>query len=102
MLFLVRVTMPVEAGNALIRDPNWQKRIGEMVGALKPKDVYFTVEGGQRTVYLILDGVESARIPAISEPFWLSLNASVEFIPAMSQAEFNKAARFIDQAVKKY
>ena len=102
MLFLVRVTIPVEAGNAMVRDPQWQKRLQGMVGALKPKDVYFTLEGGQRTVYLILDGVESSRIPAIAEPFWLSYNASVDFIPAMSPRDFAKASRHIDEAVKKY
>ncbi|MBI4480305.1 MAG: hypothetical protein HY651_09820 [Acidobacteria bacterium] len=102
MLFLVRATIPVEAGNELVRDPNFGKRMEEVLAAIKPKTVYFAVEGGQRTIYLVVDGIESARIPAIVEPLWLSLKAHVDLIPAMSQAEFAKATRSIEQAAKKF
>ncbi|MGH9783817.1 MAG: hypothetical protein ACRD88_06485 [Terriglobia bacterium] len=102
MLFLVKVTLPVEAGNKLLRDPKWQERIQRLVRGARAKDAYFTVADGQRTMYLIVDGIESSEIPKIAEPFWLSLNASVEFIPAMSQKDFAKASRYINQAVKKY
>ena len=102
MLFLVRATIPVEAGNELVRDPDFGKRMQDILSTIKPKTVYFAVEAGQRTMYLVIDGVEGTRIPAIAEPLWLSLKAQVEFIPAMSSEEFAKATRYIEQAVKKF
>ena len=102
MRFLVKATIPVEAGNALVRDPKFGKRMQEILGDIKPEAVYFTADGGQRTVYLVVDLPDASRIPAVSEPLWLALNANVEFIPAMSEKEFSKAAPHIERAAKKY
>ena len=101
MHFLVKTTIPVEAGNALVRDPNFGKRMEELLGDIKPEAVYFAVEGGQRTIYFVVN-IDGPRIPAVGEPLWLSLKANVEFIPIMTQEEFAKAAKHVEQAVKKY
>ncbi len=102
MRFLVKASMPVEAGNALVRDPNFAKRLEDILGAIKPEAAYFAAEGGQRTVYLVVQIAESHQLPAIAEPLWLSLKANVDFIPAMDQAEMAKAQPSIEQAGKKF
>lgn len=102
MRFLVKASMPVEAGNALVQDPNFGKRLESIVNDLKPESVYFAVTGGQRTIYLIVNAADASQTPAIAEPLWLSFNADVELIPLMTQADMVKAAPSIAQAAKKY
>ena len=102
MRFLVKATMPVEAGNALVTDPNFSKRMDSIIGDIKPEAVYFTLDGGQRTIYLVVNMSESSQICSVVEPLWLSLKADVEFIPAMDQADMAKATPSILRAVQKY
>ena len=102
MRFLVKASMAVEAGNALVQDPNFSKRLEIIVSDLKPETVYFAVAGGQRTIYLIVNAADASQTPAIAEPLWLSFNADVELIPLMTQADMAKAAPSIAQAAKKY
>src|SRR5689334_12747147 len=102
MHFLVKVTIPVEAGNSMVRDPKFGKKLGDILSDLKPKATYFGVDGGQRTMFLIVDVADASRIPAIAEPFWLSFEASVECIPIMTEKDFLKAVPHIERAAKKY
>jgi len=102
MRFLVRAKLPVETGNALVKDPNFSKRMDEIMGAIKPEAAYFAAEGGQRTVYFVVNLQDSYQLPSIAEPLWLSLKADVEFIPAMSAPDFAKAAPLIQQATQKF
>ena len=102
MRFLVKATLPVDAGNALVRDPNFGGRIQEIMDDIRPEAVYFAVADGQRTVYAVIDLEGTYELPRIVEPFWLALGANVELIPAMDRSDFGQAAQFIEQAVQKY
>ena len=102
MRFLLKATIPVEAGNALVRDPNFGKVMEDILADLKPEAVYYAVEHGQRTVYFVVNVEQTHQIPALAEPLWLSWKANVELIPAMNQAEFSKAIPALERAVKKY
>lgn len=102
MRFLVKVAIPTASGNALIRDPKFGQRLSGILGEIKPEATYFTVEDGQRTIYLVVDIAESSRIPAITEPLWLALEARVDVIPAMNEQEFAQAGPSIEQAARKY
>ena len=102
MRFLVKATIPVEAGNALVQDPRFGKRLEEIIQDLKPETVYFAIEGGQRTMYFIVNVADVSQTPAIAEPLWLLLQANVEFIPVMNQADMAKAAPAIARAAQKY
>ena len=102
MRFLIRATIPVEAGNVLVRDPNFGKVLQDILSDLKPEAVYYAVEQGQRTIYFVVNVAETHQIAAIAEPLWLSLKANIEWIPAMNQADFTKALPGIERAVGKY
>ncbi len=102
MRFLVKATIPVEAGNALVRDYNFGQRMGQILADLKPEAAYFAAAGGQRTIYFVVNLSEGSQIPTIAEPLWLSLHANVEMIPVMSQEDFAKAASHIEEATRKY
>ena len=53
----------------------------------KPEAQYFCTEGGTRTGYVFFDLADPSDIPAIAEPLFQELNATVEFFPAMNAAD---------------
>ena len=102
MRFLVKVNIPVEAGNAAAKAGKLGTTIQSIVSDLKPEAVYFTDEKGQRTAFLFLDMQDTAQIPQIAEPWFLAFNASIEIHPVMVPDDLNRAGAAIESVVKKY
>jgi hypothetical protein len=102
MRFLVKVNMPVEAGNRLAKAGKLGTTIQSILADLKPEAAYFTDNNGQRSGFLFLDMQDASQIPAIVEPWFLALNASIEIHPVMVPGDLAKAGSAIEAAVKKY
>jgi hypothetical protein len=102
MRFLVKVNIPVEAGNAAAIAGKLGQTIQAILAELKPEAAYFTDDHGQRTGFIILDMADASQIPAIAEPWFLAFNASIEFHPVMVADDLAKAAGAIERAVKQY
>jgi hypothetical protein len=102
MRFLLKVTVPVEAGNAAAKAGKLGATIQSILAELKPEAVYFTDNAGQRAGYLFFDLHDAAQIPAIAEPWMLAFNASIELHPVMVPEDLAKAGSAIEKAVKKY
>ena len=102
MRFLVKVTIPVEAGNAVVRAGRLGKTINSILDSLKPEAAYFTDNNGERGAYLFLDMEDASKIPAIAEPWFLAFNANVEFHPVMVAEDLTKANDAIEAAVADY
>jgi hypothetical protein len=102
MRFLVKVNIPVEAGNKVARAGNLGTTIQSILADLTPEAVYFTDDHGQRTAFLFLEMRDASQIPAIAEPWFLAFNASVEIHPVMVPDDLAKAGTVITAAVKKY
>jgi len=101
MRFLVKVSFPVEAGNAAAKK-NGFKIIQKILKQQKPEAAYFIADGGRRTGILIIDMKDASDLPRIAEPWFLALNASIEATPAMIAEDLQKAAPAIEQAVKTF
>jgi hypothetical protein len=101
MRFLLKVSFPVEAGNAAAKKDGF-KTIQKILEEQKPEAAYFIAEGGKRTGIFIVNMEDPSQIPALAEPWFLALNASVEFTPAMVPEDLQKAAPAIERAVKTY
>ncbi len=102
MRFLVKVTIPVEAGNAVAKAGRLGKTIQSILAAQKPEAAYFTDSDGQRAGFIFLDMKDASQIPAIAEPWFLAFNASVEFHPVMVAEDLAKANAAIEAAVADY
>jgi len=100
MRFIIKISLPVEAGNAAAKEGF--KAIPSILEEQKPEAAYFYLENGKRTALLVTDIQEPSQIPAIVEPWFLGFNAAVEFHPAMVAKDLEKAGPAIGQAVKKY
>jgi hypothetical protein len=102
MRFLLKVSIPVEAGNEAAR----KGRLGETIAAIlaeqKPEAVYFLDQNGQRTAFIFFEMQDASQIPAVAEPWFLAFNASLELHPVMIPDDLKKATPHIQQAVKKY
>lgn len=102
MRFLVKVNIPVEAGNGAAKVGKLGPTIQSILADLKPEAVYFTDENGQRTAFLFLEMQDASEIPAIAEPWFLAFNASIEIHPVMVPDDLARAGNAIEAAVKKY
>src|SRR5437773_2226207 len=102
MRFLVKVNIPVDAGNAAAKAGKLGETIQSILADLKPEAAYFTDDSGQRTGFIVLDMQDASQIPAIAEPWFLAFNASIEIHPVMVPADLAKAGAAIERAVKNY
>ncbi len=102
MRVLMKVQFGLEAGNAAIRDGSLSQKLQMILDEQKPEAAYFTEFDGKRTGILVVELADASQIPALAEPWFLGLDASVEFHPAMTPADLAKAGPAIATAVKKY
>ena len=102
MRFLVKVSMPVEAGNKAVKEGALGKTIQMILAEQKPEAAYFTALNGLRTGILILQIDDASKIPAIAEPWFLAFNANVEIHPVMLPQDLEKAGNSIASSAKTY
>ena len=84
MRMLVRVSIPVEKGNAAYLDGSLAKTVESVINKIKPEAAYFGAMDGCRGGFMVFDLADPSQIVAISEPFFLNLNARVEYSPVMN------------------
>ena len=102
MRYLLKFTIPIEAGNTALRDPKFGAKMQQLLGDIKAEATYFTTVNGQRGGYAVIQMNNASEVPAIAEPFFLWLKADVEFIPVMTPEDLMKAGPAIESAVKKW
>ena len=90
MRVMARVVIPVESGNDGIRSGVLPKTIQQFVERWHPEAAYFTTFDGRRTAFFVFDMADSSAIPPVAEPFFMELNASVEFAPVMNGEDLQK------------
>jgi hypothetical protein len=76
--------------------------MNELLADVKAEAAYFTTICGQRGVFVVVNISDASEIPAIAEPFFLWLNADIEFFPVMRPEDLMKAGPSIGSAVKKW
>jgi hypothetical protein len=100
---LLRVSIPVEAGNAAAKAGTLGSTVEKILAGLKPEAAYFFADdNGQRTGSIVFDMKDSSEIPALAEPWFLAFNAKVSFRPVMSPQDLAKAGPSIAKAVEQY
>lgn len=103
MKFLVKATIPVEAGNRLISQPaEFFDLVTKILADVRPEAFYFALADGQRNNYFVVNVNDGSELPRIAEPFWLAMNAHIEFIPIMDHADIEKSRSVMEEIVPKY
>ena len=102
MRCLLKVSIPVQTGNATISDGSLGKTIESILADLKPEAAYFATDSGKRTGFIFFDLKDASQIPAVAEPWFLAFDAHIELHPAMNLEDLKKATPGIEKAVKNY
>jgi hypothetical protein len=89
MRFVVRAVIPTEAGNKMVKDPNFISNMENYIKANNVAASYFLELNGDRTVVFVMDLSSVDRIPAVAEPLFM-MGAKVEFHPAMTFEDLKK------------
>ncbi len=100
MRVMIKVTIPVERGNAAVSDGSIGKIMQSVMGALKPEAAYFLPMGGERAALIFCDLQDASQIPAAIEPLFIGLNASIEMTPAMNADDLGKGLAAAEAALK--
>ncbi len=84
MRMMMKVSIPVEAGNRGVKEGILPRTVVGFVEQMKPEACYFFAEGGKRTAFFFFDLKDPTMIPTVAEPFFMNLNASIELSPVMN------------------
>ena len=103
MRMLLRVSIPVETGNAAVKAGTLGTTIERILADLKPEAAYFFADDdGQRSGSIVFDMKDTSEIPAVAEPWFLAFNAKVSLRPIMNPQDLDKAGPSIGKAAKQY
>jgi len=102
MKYIMKVTMPNETANIRIKDSQFGKKMQEILADVKAEAAYFGTICGSRGAYIVVNMDNASQMPAIAEPFFLWMNADVDFIPVMTPEDLGKGGHAIEAAVKKW
>jgi hypothetical protein len=87
---MLKVTMPVEAGNTAVKDGSLPRAIKALMDQVKPEAAYFYPSDGKRTALFVFDMKDPADIPTIVEPLFMGMNAAVTLTPVMNAEDLQK------------
>lgn len=99
MRMMVQVNIPVEAGNATIKNGSLMTTMQSVLADLKAEAAYFGSVNGERTGVIVFDMKDTSEIPGIAERFFLTFNAKVSFMPVMNAADLAAAGPGIARAI---
>ncbi len=91
MRFLLHVTFPTGKFDQAVADGSIGARMGKILEETKPEAVYFTAQNGKRGGYLVVNMNDVSEMPRLAEPWFMLFDAQVEFLPAMTPADLQKA-----------
>ena len=102
MRFIIKYAVQHEAGNAALTDPAFGEKMKQLLTDLKAEAAYFSTINGKRGGYIVVNMDDVSQIPGMAEPFFLWMNADVEFIPVMTPEDLGQAGAGIGAAIKKW
>jgi len=102
MRFFVRVLWDTDKGNELARKGTLGSTVKSILEQTKPEVAFFPAAKGHRSTYMIVNLVDASDMPAVAEPWFLALNATVEFEPVMRPEDLAKAEPAIARAAASF
>jgi hypothetical protein len=103
MKYIMKVRMASgDEGNKMLKDPLFGKKMQDLLTEIKAEAAYFSTICGNRGGYIVVNLDDASQMPAIAEPFFLWLNAEIDFVPVMTPQDLGKAEPAIAAAVKKW
>ncbi len=102
MRFIITCRIPVERGNALVKAGTLGSTIQSIMEEMKPEAAYFTDIDGARGGYIVVNMDDASQVPALAEPLFLGLGATIHVQLVMTPEDLGKAAPAIEHVAQKY
>jgi hypothetical protein len=102
MRFMLTFRFPTDKGNELARNGALNQTVRSIIEEINPEAAYFADMDGARGGYLVINMDDASQIPAMAEPLFLGLDATVQIHPVMTAEDVERAAPAIEQAAQRY
>ena len=103
MRILLTFSINPEKGVQLIKEGRIGETMGSILEELQPEAAYFTDVEGTRGGFLVVNMEDGSQIPAITEPLFLQVGATVHMQPVMTPEDLRGAAgKALQQMGQKY
>ena len=103
MRMLLRVSIPVESGNAAAKAGTLGSTIEKFwLTSSRKRPISLPMTTANRPGSIVFDMQDQSQIPSIAEPWFLAFNAKVSFRPVMTPQDLAKAGPSIANAAKQY
>lgn len=90
MRTMMKLKLDTEAASKLIADGSMPQLMQETMERLRPEAAYFGPDNGVRTAFIVFDLKDPSDLPAITEPLFNRLKATVEMFPVMDRDDLQK------------
>jgi hypothetical protein len=91
MRMIMLVQFPLEPFNTFVKNGSIGAKMKQILDAIKPEHVWLSERNGKRGAILIVHVENPADVPRLAEPWFLSLNAEVEFRVAMTPEDLGRS-----------
>jgi hypothetical protein len=88
---IMEVTLPNEPFNTLVKKGTAGETLQRILADVKPSAAYFSELDGRRGAIFIVDLPDPSRVPALAEPFFVLLDATVKFRICMTAEDLAKS-----------
>ena len=102
MRFMLTFRNPMEEGNQLVKEGRIDQILRSILDELKPEAAYLTGIEGARGGYLVLNMDDASQSPAMAEPLFLGLGATVQMSPVFTPENMGPLTETLQQAAQKY
>jgi hypothetical protein len=99
---ILRTPKSTERGNAAVKDGSLPDTLQSILEDLKPEAAYFADIEGARGGYLVVNMDNASQIPAIAEPLFLAMDATVQVHTVFTPEDMPGAMESLQQAAQKY
>ncbi|MDH6151999.1 MULTISPECIES: hypothetical protein [Paraburkholderia] len=91
MRMLLNIQIPNEPFSTLVREGRIGDLMRKILDDMKPEAIYFTEQQGKRGAVAVVEVADASAIPALAEPWFLTLDADCELRIAMLPEDLKKA-----------
>ena len=91
MRMIMKVKCPNETFNTMVRKGTIEATMKRVLETIKPEAAYFTEYDGHRCAILIVDVANSWDVPRLAEPWFLAMNAEVQFQICMTPEDLGRS-----------
>ena len=102
MRFMLTLRVPPEQGTAAMKDGSFMSAFQSVMEELEPEAAYFAEIEGERGGYIVVNIDDASQLPAICEPLFLGLNATVQVSPVFTLDDMPRVTEAVEQARQKY